>query len=74
MVKLVMIDMEGKFVSPLLFKLSFHINHDQLHHYCLSFLFITIVTSFTITVYEVFEDTKGVIKIRKCKDRKYNGQ
>jgi hypothetical protein len=24
-------------------------NHDQLHHYSLSFLFITIMTSFTIT-------------------------
>jgi len=39
-------------------------------HHCLNFL----LELMTITVYEEFEDTNGVIRIRKSKDRKHNGQ
>jgi hypothetical protein len=41
---------QTKSVITFLLKLCFHNNRDQFHHYCLHFLFITIMTSFTITV------------------------
>jgi hypothetical protein len=35
---------------------------------------VEVLKSFKIPVQEEFEDTKGIIRIRKSKDRQHNGQ
>ena len=48
--------------------------HIAVSHSNCTFILLQTLKSFKIPVQEEFEDTKGIIRIRKSKDRQHNGQ
>ena len=68
---------EGVIIIKSTSKLSFIVNSANIFlklKFYVEFAFIIVVPTKKDILYEEFEDTKGVIRIRKSKDRQHNGQ